>query len=349
MDILILGGTGYLGPELVAAALANEWKVTLFNRGKTNPGKFAELEQLRGDRDPAKGEGLKAIEAAVAAGRHWDAVIDTSGYVPRTVAASAALLAPVIHQYVFISTISVYAEDAPAGADEDAALAKVDDPKTEKVTGQTYGALKALCETAARDAKPEHVTVIRPGLIVGPGDPTDRFTYWPARIARGGRVLVPAPAKPREAFVSFIDVRDLAEWTIRMVEDGHTGTFNATGPAGRLTFGEMVDGCKATVSVPVDFVGVDETWLLEHGVQPWHTLPLWIPQSEGGAAMGLHSRQRALESGITFRPLADTARDTWRWYEQTHKGAFDFGTSPQGPGLSPQREAELLKEWEARS
>ncbi len=351
MNILILGGTGFLGPHIVESALAQGWTVTLFNRGKSAPGKFPTLETLLGDRDPAKGSGLSAIEKAVKDGRRWDAVIDTSAYVPRVARASATLLAPVIHQYVFISTVSVYGQEFPAFADESTPVATVEDPTTEAVTGMTYGPLKALCEQAVRDAMPMGATIVRPGLIVGPGDPTDRFTYWPVRIARGGDVLVPAFARPADSQVSFIDVRDLAEFALRLIHDGHDGTYNATGPAGELLFPEMAAGCKASVSVPVRFVEVGETFLLEQGVQPWMGLPLWIPQggpgeAPGPSAMGTISRRRAIDAGLAFRPLAMTSADTIKWWADTHEPDADF---TRGTGLPKAKEAELLSKWSAQS
>lgn len=349
MKILILGGTAFLGPQLVEAAQDAGDEVTLFNRGKTNPGLFPDVEKLHGDRDPQKGEGLKALADAVKAGRRWDAVIDTSGYVPRVVRASAELLKDAARQYVFISTVSVY-PNFTAGMDETAPVGTLQDPAEEKVSGLTYGPLKVLCEAAATAVFGDRATNIRPGLIVGPGDPTDRFTYWPVRVARGGRVLIPAAPQPRKAFVSFIDVRDLASWSVRCARDGHGGVYNASGPKGTLTFDEMVDGCKAVVSDPVDFIPVEEAWLLKQGVGPWMQLPLWIPAEPGETAggMGLISRTKAVEHGLTFRPLADTARDTLAWFNAERPADYDFGTKPGAAGLTKAREAELLAAWAAR-
>jgi 2'-hydroxyisoflavone reductase len=226
--ILILGGTGFLGPATVEAARARGHRLTLFNRGKTRPGLFPEIETLHGDRDPKLGEGLKALE-----GRQWDAVIDNSGYFPRQVAASAKLLAPNVKQYIFISSISVYADNATEGQDESGKLATTPDPTVEKVTEQTFGPLKALCEKACQEALPGHTAVVRPGYIVGPDDPSGRFTYWPVRIDRGGEVLAPgAPSDP----VQFIDVRDLGAWLITIIEQGTMGSpkrakrFSRSGP-----------------------------------------------------------------------------------------------------------------------
>jgi 2'-hydroxyisoflavone reductase len=355
MDILILGGTSFLGPELVDAALARKWKVTLFNRGRTNPGRFPDLETIKGDRNPTKDDGLKNLEKAIAGGRRWDAVIDTSGYVRPHVQASAELLKKAARQYIFISTISVYKQPMAAGGDESAALETTDTPDSDKV-GELYGALKALCEKAAADAFGDRTTNIRPGLIVGPGDPTDRFTYWPVRVGHGGKVLIPGPKDPFKSYVSFVDVRDCAEFALRCANDGHGGTYNCTGPEGLLTFDEMVAGCKAVVSTPVDFVPVNEEWLLKQGVQPWMGLPLWIPAGMEGESMGSISRAKAVASGCTFRPLAETARDTLNWWREKNPGPYEWGTKPtagrpqRGPGrtgLTLEREAQLLKAYAA--
>ena len=236
--VLILGGTGFLGPATVEAALARGHQLTLFNRGRTRPGLFPDLEKLTGDRDPRKGEGLKAL-----AGRQWDAAIDNSGYYPRMVGASAKLLAGAVKQYIFISSISVYAQDSEEGADETARVATIPNPAIEEMgpNWENFGALKALCERAAEEAMPGRVTVVRPGYIVGPDDPSGRFTYWPVRVDRRGEILAPGePADP----VQFIDVRDLGAWLVQVVEDGTTGVFNATGPEKRLGMGELLTACQ---------------------------------------------------------------------------------------------------------
>lgn len=329
--ILILGGTRFLGPALVAAARARGHTLTLFNRGKTNPGRFPDLEQLHGDRDGH-------IEAL--AGRKWDAVIDTSGYVPRIVKASATLLAPNVGHYVFVSTISVYGNvDKPT--DEDSPVAQLKEP-TESVSGGSYGPLKALCEKAAEAAMPGRVTVVRPGLIVGPDDPTDRFTYWPVRIARGGEVLAPgAPSDP----VLYIDVRDLAEWMIRLVERRTTGVFNALGPAGTLGVGAFVDGIKRGVGGDARFTFVDAKFLDENGVHPWTDMPVWVPPSGDDAYMGRISRARAVKAGLTFRPVADTARDTLAWWRTLP----EIRRARMGAGITPELERAVLAAWHKKA
>jgi nucleoside-diphosphate-sugar epimerase len=326
--LLILGGTQFLGPELVEAAKAHGWTITLFNRGKTNPQLFPELEKLHGDRDPKVGEGLKSLE-----GRKWDAVVDTSGYVPRHVAASATLLAPNVKQYVFISTISVFPENTKAGADESAPVAKIDDETTEKVTNESYGALKALCEQAAEKAMPGRTTNIRPGLIVGPNDPTDRFTYWPVRVDRGGEVLAPgAPDDP----VQLIDVRDLAEWAIRTIESGTVGLFNATGPAKTMGIGPMLDACKKASGSNATFAWADAAFLAEQQVAPWQDMPTWVPPEE--ASLSKVNVAKAIGKGLTYRPIETTAKDTLDWWKKQPEERRKLRT-----GISSDREAKVLQ------
>jgi len=359
MRILILGGTGFLGPHLVDLALAKGWEVTTFNRGKTDPkrlagDRYAKVRQLRGDRDPKKGDGLKSLEELVASmkaeGSRFDAVIDNSSYVPRITKASAELLAPVTMMYQLVSTISVWMDNSIA-PDESTPVATLEDETVEQITGMTYGPLKALCEKAAEAACPGKACIVRPGLIVGPGDDSCRFTYWPVRIARGGRVLAPRGPKADESRVQFIDVRDLAAFQLKLIEDGHEGLFIANGPEGPMTIEEMLAGIKASVSVPVEFAWIDEAWLLEQGVQPWMGLPLWIPQDPTTAGAGRANIAKALAHGLKCRPLAESARDTLADFEATkaeRPADFAWG-SGRAPGISAEREAELLKSWDART
>lgn len=358
MQILILGGTGFLGPQIIDHALAKGWSVTTFNRGKTDPArlsaeKYRVVRQLKGDRDPKKGDGLKSLEAVVSEmksrGERFDAVIDNSSYVPRITKASAELLAPVTQMYQLVSTVSVW-QDNSIAPDESTPVSTMPDPTVEEVTGETYGPLKALCEQAAEAACPGKACIVRPGLIVGPGDDSCRFTYWPVRIARGGRVLAPRAPKPDDVRVQVIDVRDLAAFQLRLIEDGHNGTYIATGPAGPLTMEEMLAGIKASVASPVEFVWVDEAWLLEKGVAPWMGLPLWIPQSPETFGAGRASNAKALAHGLSFRPLTETVRDTIADFEATkaeRPADFAWG-SGRAPGIGPERESELLKLWDAR-
>jgi 2'-hydroxyisoflavone reductase len=318
VKLLVLGGTKFLGRAVVEAAIAGGHELTLFNRGETNPGLFPDAERLRGDRDG----GLAAL-----AGRRWDAVVDPSGYVPRIVRESARLLADAVQQCVFVSSISVYADYREPRVENDP-LEQLGEQPVDRLLEDyaNYGALKALCEQEVQDVFGGRALVVRPGLIVGPHDPTDRFTYWPRRVKRGGPVLAPAPP---EQPLQMVDVRDLADWIVRMVEERQGGVFNATSPPGALTFGSMLDGCGAE-----EVVWVDEDFLLEQAVEGWSDLPCWIPSNmPDHACFQLVEVSRALAAGLTFRPLEETARDVPEWAGEA--------------GLAPEREAELLEAWKA--
>lgn len=263
MRLLVLGGTLFLGRHVVDGARAHGHELTLFNRGQTDPGPISGVEQIHGDRE----QGLARL-----AGRCWDAVIDTSGYLPRVVGASAQALADTVDRYVFVSSISAYGTFPEPGLDESAPSAPDPPSDTEDVLAH-YAELKAACERRVEDVLPGRVLVVRPGLIVGPHDPTERFTYWVRRLAAGGRVLVPdAPDQP----VQLIDARDLAGWILRMVEAGSTGVYNATGPATPLTFGPMLERIAVATRGRAELAWIDEDRLAEAGVEPWDELPLWL-------------------------------------------------------------------------
>jgi 2'-hydroxyisoflavone reductase len=323
MDLLILGGTGFLGRYLVKAALGDGHRPTLFNRGLSEPGLFPEVEKLEGDRD---GD-LSALR-----GRRWDAVIDTCGYVPRVVGASARILADAVDHYTFISSISVYSDDIALGADEGAQVRELPDPTIEEVTGETYGGLKALCERAVEETMPGRVLNVRPGLISGPHDPTDRFTYWPRRVAAGGEVLAP---DHEERKVQYIDVRDLASWIVKMLEERRTGTFNAAGPDYELRMGRLLEECEVVAGA--EPVWVSEDFLEKKGVEPFTELPLWVPRKY--AAMLAVDCSKAIEAGFAFRPLSETIEDVLDWDR-----AMGAGREPAA-GLRPEREQELLRAW----
>jgi 2'-hydroxyisoflavone reductase len=321
MRILIIGGTVFLGRHLTEAALASGHQVTQFNRGN-HPLEFSGPgEHVRGDRS---GD-LAALE-----GREWDAVFDTSGYAPSVVRRSAQELAGRGGTYVFISSESVYDIAGLHDFDETTPVKALPEGAGEEVTGESYGPLKALCEQEVADAFPGSALLIRPGMIVGPNDPTDRFTYWPARAQRDGRVL--APGRP-ERPVQLIDVRDLAAWIVSLAERGIAGTFNAAGPAHALTMGGMLAAC----GIP-DPVWVEERFLLEHGVEPWSELPFWLPEDDEDAALFRGAVSRQVEAGLTFRPLAETVRDLMAWHATR-------GTEIGPPTLAPAREAELLASY----
>jgi 2'-hydroxyisoflavone reductase len=325
--ILILGGTGFLGPATVEAAKARGHEITLFNRGRTRPGLFPNIETLLGDRDPDKGEGLNALR-----NRKWDAVIDNSGYFPRLVTASAKLLAPNTGQYIFISSISAYADNSAENQDETAKLATTSDPTVEKVTDQTFGPLKVLCEKAAEAALPGRVTIVRPGYIVGPDDPSGRFTYWPVRIDRGGEVLVPgAPADP----IQIIDVRDLGAWLITLIEQGTMGTFNATGPKDRLAWGDLIVSCRKATKSAHTLTWVPGDWIHK---QAEEVFPIWAPYLADTRGFHTWKNTRAVKAGLKFRPYGDTVADTLRWYKgQSERSKL--------AGPAPDKESQLLAAW----
>ncbi|MDM7916005.1 MAG: epimerase [Candidatus Eisenbacteria bacterium] len=332
MEILILGGTVFLGRALVDAALARGHRVTTFTRGKHNPELYAGrtgVMMLHGDRDG----GLSALGDG-----RWDAVIDTCGYFPRVVRASAEHLRDRAGLYTFISSISVYPDLSIVGIDETAAVGTVPDPTVEEITGETYGPLKALCEEEVEKVFPGRTLRIRPGLIVGPHDPSDRFTYWPERVAAGGEVL--APDRP-DVVVQVIDVRDLADWTIRMVERGETGIYNATGPdeAHPLTIGRILDASKRESGSDATFVWVPQAFLVSHGIEGWMDLPVWVP--EGGDSAGLHTADvsKAVTAGLAFRPIEETVRDTLAWVVTLPPDR------PRRAGLTREREQEILRAW----
>jgi nucleoside-diphosphate-sugar epimerase len=314
--LLLLGGPRFLGRGIADAALARDHDITFFNRGKTNPELYPEVERIVGDR----GGDLAELRD-----RTWDAVIDTSGYLPSAVRASAEALAK-SGLYCFVSSISVYADLSKTNA-EDGALAELRDLPDDEVTDESYGPLKALSEDAVRSVFGERAVVVRPGLIVGPHDPTGRFTYWPHRIARGGEVLAPAPP---ERVTQAIDVRDLGKWLVALCEEGVGGTFNATHPG--FSWSELVDACKAVSGSDPAVTWVPDAFLLEHDVGQWMELPLWIAMAGAMEA----DVERALAAGLTFRPLDETVR-----------GALDAETTGAA-GLAPEREAELLAAWHGR-
>jgi nucleoside-diphosphate-sugar epimerase len=330
MRLLVLGGTLFLGRHVVNAALANGHEVTLFNRGQTNADLFPEVEKLRGDRD----SDLSALE-----GRRWDSVVDVPGRKPRVVWKTAEALAEAVDHYTFVSSISAYAEPLPIGLDETFPTAAFAEG-TDEDDIANYGPCKAACERIVERLFPGRSFIPRPGLIVGPHDPTDRFTYWPRRVARGSDVLAPGdPGRP----VQVIDGRDLADWIVRMVEAGATGPYNATGPDYPLTMGRMLKACMSASGSDAELVWVADEFLLAEEVGPWMELPLWLaePEVEGLLAVDL---SKALDSGLGFRPLEETIRDTLAW--DAERPAEEL---PEGVGLRPERELQLLERWRARS
>ncbi len=344
MNILILGGTIFQGRHLVEAAMSHGHEVTLFNRGLHGPQLYPQVEHLRGDR---RGD-LQALK-----GRTWDAVIDTNGYVPSLVRASASLLADAVQHYVFLSSVSVYADVSIIGLDEAAPTGWMTQEQVQEAEhilppaqgiiagayGENYGALKRLCEQAVEEVMPGRTLCVRPGLLVGPYDYSDRFTYWPARIAQGGEVLAPGR---KTRLVQLIDARDVAAWIMRMVETRRTGIFNVTGPAEPLTMQHILETCKAVSGSNATFTWVDDAFLREEKIQPWWQMPLWLPEDPALAGFNAISVARALNAGLTFRPLVETIRDTLAW-ESTRPADEE-----RQAGLAVDDEARLLHKWKER-
>ena len=325
MNILTIGGTRFLGRHLVDSALARGHQITLFNRGKTDPNLFPQLETIHGDREH---------DIDKLSGHAWDAAIDTCGYVPRIVRESGVGLERSVSRYVFMSTLSVHADNREIGIAEEYPVGKLEDESVEEITGETYGPLKALCEKTILDLYGERGLVVRPGLIVGPNDPTDRFTYWPVRVAKGGDVL--APEKP-EVPVQIIDVRDLADFIIKLIEDKASGIYSATGPDYELTFGAMLETCKQVSGSNANIHWASVEFLKNNKIEEWSDMPVWVPDNEENAGFSRFYISKAIKAGLTFRPLEDTVRDTLAW-ANTRSTDHEWRA-----GLKSEREQELLK------
>ncbi len=324
LKILILGGTSFLGPHLVEEAQQRGHEITLFNRGTQESSRFPKVEKLQGDRDGY----LEALQ-----GRKWDAVIDTSGHLPRIVEASSKLLADSTQHYTFTSSISVYENFNLMGIEEDHPLAQLDDPNIEEITEKTYGALKACCEQVVERYFPGKSLIVRPGLIVGPEDPTDRFTYWPCRVREGGDIL--APGQPTD-YVQFIDVRDLAKWIIAMIEEQITGVYNATGEP--IAFETLLAECQKVTQADANIHWVSENFLIKYQVEDWAELPLWLSSQRKMPGFLRISAKKACAMGLTFRPLAETIRAILEW------DAKRQNVIPKA-GLNREKERKLLELW----
>lgn len=322
MKILILGGTRFIGRHLVNSARAHGHDVALFNRGQTNPDLFRRLKTIRGDRERDFGK----------ISGQWDAVIDTCGYLPRIVRLSAEALKDKVGRYIFISSVSVYASFSKMGINESHPLGKLQDETVEEITGATYGPLKALCEKTVQDIYGPNSLIIRPGLVVGPHDPTDRFTYWPLRIAQGGDVLT--PDKP-SAMTQFIDARDLADFIVRLADNNVSGVFNATGQP--LTLNTVFETCKRASQSKAVFQWAPVEFLEKHNVQPWNDMPAWLPETGENAGVAHVDISKALQAGLTFTPLAQTIQDIYNW-DSERPAEYELKA-----GLKPEREKELLE------
>jgi 2'-hydroxyisoflavone reductase len=334
LRVLVLGGTGFIGPHIVQRALDRGHQVTLFNRGRTNPGLFPQVETLIGDRN----DDLSALE-----GRRWDICLDTSATDPAWVRLSAALLKDAVDRYFFTSTRSTYSDFSRVGMTAlDAPQLEVEPAALDRGDRLDYGRNKVLCEYFTRQNFGERALIVRPGLIVGPGDDTDRFTYWPWRIDQGGEVLAPGDGTD---LCMFIDVRDLADWYVRLVEQGTTGAYNALSPKGGLRFDHLLYGIKAVTTAEVSFTWVDADFCLENRVRPYGEMPLWYPTRGNRVGFAQFDLSREMAVGLTWRPLAETARDTLDWYYAT-PAAEQEGL--RGASLRPEREKEVLALWHAR-
>lgn len=334
LKLLILGGTGFIGPHTVRYALERGHDVTLFNRGKTNDDLFPQLETIIGNRDPEIDAGLSGLE-----GRQWDAVIDNSGFVPRITGASSQLLADNVGQYVFVSTICQYADwmDGGANGTEERPRAVLDDPTTEDVPN-FYCELKAYAEMAVEEAMPGRVTQIRPGLIVGPGDGTDRFTYWPVRVDRGGEML--APGKPAD-LTQYIDARDLGQFMVHCVENQLTDSFNLVRPP--MPFGDFLGACNRVTGMGAELTWVPADFLAKHDVEAWRDVTMWADSDSPERASLTWSSSKALAAGLTIRPVEETIRDTLEWFHslpQERQAALRTR-------MTAEREEKILAAWHA--
>jgi 2'-hydroxyisoflavone reductase len=333
LNILVLGGTGFLGPHMVREALRRGHTVTLFNRGRSNNTLFPDLETIKGDRD----NGLDGLK-----GRSWDAVLDNSGYVPRHVQDSARLLAKNCDRYVYTSTVSVYA-DFSIHNFESSPLATIADETVEDVTNESYGPLKALCEKrAAGEIAAEKLTIIRPTYVCGPGDHTDRFSYWPIRTRKGGEMIW--PGKPSDV-VQIIDVNDLANFTLDCVDHSISGVFNAVNPAGKFTMGDILAASQAVTGTNVDPLWVSEEFAYENEMIGSGELPIWSPTTGEFGGSGTFSGVAARAAGLHNRPERETARNLLTWWDTLSEERH----TTMKAGLSPEREAELIAAWKARS
>ncbi len=335
LRILILGGTGFIGPHQVEYALSRGHTVTLFNRGQTNPGLFPTVEKLIGDRNAP--DGYAALK-----GRRWDVVIDNPTQIPRWVREAGAVLAGNVGKYVFVSTLSTYKNRGKIGMTEaDTALLNDPAPPDAEPPKAAYGPLKVRCEMDAQTAFGAKTLIVRPGLIVGPGDLTDRFSYWPIRVEQGGEML--APGTPEDP-VAFVDQRDLTEFMIRLCEQDATGIYNVVGPRSTLTIAEMLYGCKAVTTSDTRFTWVDADFVLANKLRPYADLPVWMPPRGDSAGWARMDCSKAKAAGLTFRPLAETARDTLTYYHaQTPERQAALKA-----GLAPERERDVLAAWHAR-
>ena len=331
LKILILGGTGFIGPYQVQYALDRGHQVTLFNRGKTNSTLFPKVPRLIGDRNLP--DGHKALEKG-----NWDVVIDNPTANPKWVRDAGIALKGRTKHYVFVSTISVFSDNSKP-VDENGPL-NIPSDIDAAFDAAKYGSNKVRCEMEAKTQFGDAVTVVRPGLIVGPGDLSDRFSYWPVRIDKGGEILAPgAPTDPAQ----YVDALDLCSWIVRLAESRTFGTFNATGPKTPTTIAEMLYGIKAVTTSDAQFTWVPAEFLAKHQVRAWSEMPVWVPSTGKTAGFMRVNCQKAYAAGLTFRPLADTAKDTLTWYHSRPAAEQEKARA----GLAPTKETAVLAAWKA--
>jgi 2'-hydroxyisoflavone reductase len=328
LKVLILGGTGISGPHLVRSLRDAGHQLTLLNRGKRAPGMFKDIETLIGDRNGP----LDVLK-----GRDWDVVVDNSGYFPRQVTSSTGILKGHTQHYIYVSSISAYADLTPPGIDEDYKLAELKDPDATEITNDNYGGLKAACEKIVEQTFGKNQTVVRPSYIVGPGDSSDRFTYWPVRVARGGEMLAPGtPSDP----VQFIDARDMADFMRACVERKISGRYNLCNPPGDVTMGELLEASKRISKSNASFVWAKQSFLEQNKLLESGEIPIWAPTSGKEAGATRVSSARAVAQGLRFRDLDTTIKDTLAWHEQRPADE----KAKLKAGLTTERESELLKQ-----
>jgi 2'-hydroxyisoflavone reductase len=333
LKVLFMGGTGFIGPHMVRALVAEGHDVTLFNRGKTNPHLFPDLKKIKGDR--------ASPDIEQVSGQHWDLIVDSSCYIPRAVdMLMAAVDTSTVQQYIFISTISVYADFSQPGLHEGSELASMaEDPDSEEV-GKWYGALKVRCEEQAEKAMPGKVTMVRCGLIIGPGDSTDRFTYWPERVAGGDEVLAPGTG---DDYLQTIDVRDLADWVVHCINNKLVGPFNSTNPAGLYTIRDVLGLCRDNLNPDAILTWVPNEFLETQEVAPMRDLPLWVPPGTPFSGIWEANADLAASKGLKARPLVESIIDTHEWFQTLPAER----QNPMKAGMTLERQAEVLAAWHA--
>jgi 2'-hydroxyisoflavone reductase len=345
LKILVLGGTGQTGPHFIQRALAHGHDVTMFNRGRRSDDMFPDVECLVGNRFPDQDEGLRALEAETKAGRHWDVVLDVWPHIPKLVEATADLLKDHADRYMFVSSLSVYVDNATKNQDESAEVGKAPDADNMEFNWELFGPFKAECENRVRRFFPDRNTIFRPGLIVGPRDRSHRGVYWPLRVRKGGEVLAPGNGKGR---IQNIDGRDLVAFELHCMERGIQGTFNVVGPHPHnpLTMEQLLVTCKRATGSDATFTWVPADFLAAHEVGPWMQMPNWLPAEGEYAGFGTRNVDKAVAAGLTFRPMTETIIDTLQWFDELSEE--DQMRDRQRAGISAEKETQVLQAWKNR-